>query len=802
MIMHKLQKIVAGSGQDILDPGVSHGTVDASGNVNSLTMAPCGTWGGSQIKATSSRVPIGGGRDKSVAAEPTNANIEQRGYGCNICSYMSSTKAGLGQHCRWKHPTEWNNTKCERILKRTKNRWDNEDDVRLRELADSVWDAGHSLAKDVFYNRVHEAFGGRTREAIKRRLLGLKWTPKERTSQPPRGGSDNSGEGAARNPRMSGAVTTDIDTLGTGAINENHQVTSNGGIYECWRVELLQSILNTCPKNHALFKLARALLNKKVNVNQGRDRLNVYVSKSYPHKRKRVSGDPGNTTGVWKSLQKSLKRNFSRGAGVVLSGRWRAGFRGAGKLPERFEEYWSEIFGKESTLDERPIKHTENNWDLVKPITVIEVQTAIKKMGNTAPGLDGVTPRMLYIRRHATITALLNLMLVMGIVPDHFNLARVVFLPKVEEPKVPSDFRPIAITSVVLRCLHSIIVKRWSMTRPHFHAQVAFQKRDGCFEATLSLHAVLREAHVGLHHLALCAIDVSKAFDSVSHDTIVRVAAKFGAPPPLTDYIRETYKGAAAEVLSKKVNVRSGVRQGDPLSPLLFIMCMDEVIRHTNLEIGAKIGEGKVDSLMYADDVILFARTKRGLQCKIEQFSVALGKAGLFINSNKSFALTLVPNGKEKTMAVMPYSYTARENTISPLTVNDCFDFLGIRFSAKGLATQPVSNLTRSLLKEVNEAPLTPDQRVNITKGFVIPRLHYPTQLGLTKESVLREVDVLIRRSIKSWLRLPHDTVQSFLHASVKDGGLGVESLGASIPLRRRLRFRAMYQSDCPLIQT
>ena len=111
----------------------------------------------------------------------------------------------------------------------------------------------------------------------------------------------------------------------------------------------------------------------------------------------------------------------------------------------------------------------------------------------------------------------------------------------------------------------------------------------------------------------MTSIDVSKAFDSVSHDTIKRVAKAYGAPKPLVSYIASSYASSKALIRGVVSPIGRGVRQGDPLSPLLFIMCMDEVINHTTREHGAKMGNRRIDSILFADDVMLFAESTIGM---------------------------------------------------------------------------------------------------------------------------------------------------------------------------------------------
>ncbi|VDP85427.1 unnamed protein product, partial [Schistosoma mattheei] len=420
-------------------------------------------------------------------------------------------------------------------------------------------------------------------------------------------------------------------------------------------------------------------------------------------------------------------------------------------------------------------------------------------MGKSAPGPDGISPRVMNKRKTERTTAFLNLILTLETIPDHLNLARVLFIPKSETPQGSGDYRPISITSVVVRCLHSILAKRWITVVPRLHSQLAFLKRDGCFEGVVSVHTILREARLATHNLTMCSIDISKAFDSLSHDTIKRMAEAYGAPKALVSYISNCYKSLKAIVHNNIVKVGRGVRQGDPLSPLLFIMCMDEVTRLTTREHGTKLGSQMVDSVLFADDMMIFADTTVGMQHKLDMLSAGLQQAGLSTNVQKSRSLTVAANGKLKTVCVVPHTYKIGGVSLDPINVTDKFKYLGIWFSHPGITKQPISTMADSLLNEITNAPLTPVQRLTILRQYALPKLQYVCQVGAIGKTDLQKVDVSIRKSVRQWLGLPHDTANTYFHA--RDGGIGIEPLYPLAEIRRSQRLRRLNTRNCSLLQ-
>lgn len=122
---------------------------------------------------------------------------------------------------------------------------------------------------------------------------------------------------------------------------------------------------------------------------------------------------------------------------------------------------------------------------------------------------------------------------------------------------------------------------------------------------------------VGPDLIHLAVLDVSKAFDSVFHPAIFDTLSSYGFPPDFINYIRSYYGTSSTSIWgegwrSDPFRPRRGVKQGDPLSPLLFNLIIDRLLRSLPPEVGFKLDNDVViGALAYADDLILASTTHR-----------------------------------------------------------------------------------------------------------------------------------------------------------------------------------------------
>ncbi|CAI5794578.1 Hypothetical predicted protein [Podarcis lilfordi] len=230
----------------------------------------------------------------------------------------------------------------------------------------------------------------------------------------------------------------------------------------------------------------------------------------------------------------------------------------------------------------------------------------------------------------------------------------------------------------------------------------------------------------------LASLDVAKAFDSVAHRTIKETLQMMGIPNPMTHYISDVYDRSTTVLscggaTSQEFHPRCGVKQGDPMSPCIFNMIMDSLLRKIPKEVGADLGEGvTVNGVAFADDLVFVASTPVGLQTTIDIVGRHLALCGLTVNSGKSLTVSLEVIPKEKkTVVNLRQVFTCNSKPLQALKRSDQWHYLDVPFKPEGhMATRPLDHL-KELLDTIGKAPLKPQQWMFGFRAVAIPSALY-----------------------------------------------------------------------------
>lgn len=232
------------------------------------------------------------------------------------------------------------------------------------------------------------------------------------------------------------------------------------------------------------------------------------------------------------------------------------------------------------------------------------------------------------------------------------NSTFITLIPKVDNPMGLTDFRPISLIGIVYKILSKVLASRIKMTIPVVVGEVqsAFSGGKNIQDGILIANEVVEEWKRCRKRGLIIKLDFEKAFDKLNWNYLLKIMERMGFPSKWREWVQECLSSARVSVLINgspcdEFEMHKGVRQGDPLSPFLFIIAaeglnwMIKKAEADGLVSGMPMGiDGPVIThLQFADDTLVFCLPKLEEVSTIKWLLIEFeAMSGLKINFQKT----------------------------------------------------------------------------------------------------------------------------------------------------------------------
>jgi hypothetical protein len=459
-------------------------------------------------------------------------------------------------------------------------------------------------------------------------------------------------------------------------------------------------------------------------------------------------------------------------------------------LYDSFKSRWcvknSKVLHQYETVE--PEEQKTLDEDFLDRFSEEDVKAAMKNMNiDTSPGPDHIYMRTLKLVKCEKVIALLaTIMLQWSYVPKIMKEAKTILIYKGGDKSDPGNWRPISIQSIIRRIIERILDRHLRKFITFNNNQRGFTKHFGTLINTNILDGCLKHAKSSETDITIVLLDIIKAYDNIGHDHLKNCLLSAKLPSVLRNLIINLIDDNFTRIQacgsqSKPISFLRGVLQGSPLSPSLFNLSIDFILRQlSETELSEKYGFQLTPELPnlsvtgFADDTCVIGNSKGSA---IELTSMAkhlFNSIGLDISAKKCIAITLIEGELlEDTLQI------DNETTIRSIRNNESVRYLGVPFTDEIIFDEKkvICNLKNDLNTLSSSAVLRPDQKLNILNQFICPKLTYPFQMApfaKIKKDFLEDVDIIFRSTIKTIIGLPNDTPNSMLYSPRRYKGLGL----------------------------
>ena len=414
-------------------------------------------------------------------------------------------------------------------------------------------------------------------------------------------------------------------------------------------------------------------------------------------------------------------------------------------VTEMWQQYTEELYRRDPNATD---SFNENIYEDEPEVMEIEVKEALRHIYNRkSAGCDGIPITLLKAGGEEAVkvmTGLCNSIWKRKEWPTDWMKSVYVPIYQKGDKQECGNYRTIALSSHASKVLLRIIQRRLEVfIIPELPIeQAGFRRGRGTRDHIANLRWMMEKAREHQRDLYMCFVDYNKAFDCVDHEILWVILRDMGVPVHLIVLLRRLCTNQEATVTTEfgetdNIDIVKGVRQGCILSPLLFNIYAENIMREAleEWERGISIGGRMVTNLRYTDDTKLLAGTKEDLIEIVGRGRRASENAGIHLSVGKTKVMTTGDIG----------AVTVDGKDIEVVTK---FVFLGALITDDGLCEKEVRRRTAmgkaamgGLTSIWKDRGVTLETKVKLVNVLVFPIVLYGAETWTMRKQERRKID-------------------------------------------------------------
>ncbi|KAL2253455.1 UNVERIFIED_CONTAM: Retrovirus-related Pol polyprotein from type-2 retrotransposable element R2DM [Sesamum indicum] len=517
-----------------------------------------------------------------------------------------------------------------------------------------------------------------------------------------------------------------------------------------------------------------------------------------------------------------VKRNVSRNSIGAITRADGTVITAAEDIAQEFVDYYTSLLGTEAhtlpvddgVFEWGPLLTPEHTMELCRAVTPLEVKDAIFHISdNKAPGPDGYSScffkKAWNIVGDQVCRAVLDFFRC-GRMLRQLNHTIIALVPKSDHSTYVADYRPISCCNVIYKAIMKIISDRLAPALEHLidRCQAAFVGgRNITDNIFLAQEMVRQYSRKRISPRCTINIDLRKAFDSVSWTFLSRVLHGYGFPPLFISWIMECVCNSFFSVamngsLHGFFPGKKGLRQGDPMSPALFLLSMEYFSRlvkrktsTSDFNFHPKCEKLKITHLLFADDLMLFSRGDLpSIHILMECLQEFRDVSGLTVNTSKSSIFTAGIHNEELDGILAQTEFARGEMPVR---------YLGIPLAAQRLSVTNYSPLVDQIANRISKwtsKSLSYAGRLELIRSVIQGVECFWLQVFPLPAAVIEKIHRLCRNFLWNSGRAPV-AWEEICHPK-EEGGLGIRHIQSwNVALLARVLWNIHRKADTLWVQ-
>jgi ribonuclease HI len=439
-----------------------------------------------------------------------------------------------------------------------------------------------------------------------------------------------------------------------------------------------------------------------------------------------------------------------------------------------------------------------------------------------APGPDGLHPgffQKCWPQVGDSIYQEVSQIFQSGKMPEYLNSTLIALIPKCRGPETIGQYRPISLCNTIYKVVTKIIVNRVrplldKLVSPYQTAFVPGRRGvDNVVIAQELIHSLQKKR--GRKGQFILKLDLEKAYDRLEWSFIREVLLFFNFPIALVNLILDCVSSSSISILFNGGQMEvfkpsRGIRQGDPLSPYIFILCLEylslkifEACSNTSWKTikASRSGPG-FSHLFFADDLLLCSEAS--VECchviseVLDDFCHLSGQKVSFSKSKVYFSPNVSPDLRSSLCGILGVASTPNLGKYLGFPLKSCrrssneFNFVVEKVQAK--------------LSSWKSKLLSPAGRVILIQSVTSAIPNYYMQISALPSKVCLELDKLNRNFLwgsTSEKKKMHMVGWKKVCRPKKEGGLGLScAKPRNVALLAKFNWRLIQEKDSPWVRT